>query len=65
MLITKKKLHFSLICSFYFCLVKGGWAMKVAKQFAIQGLIAYKPVGYKKLGAITNKTTKLKICIHM
>ena len=30
MFIAKEKLHFSLICSFYCCLVKGGWALKVA-----------------------------------
>ena len=28
--ITKEKLHFSLICSFYCCLMKKGWALKVA-----------------------------------
>ena len=27
--ITKKKLHVSLFCSFYYCLVKEGWALKV------------------------------------
>ena len=37
-----------LICSFYFCLVKEVWALKVAKQFAIRGLVGYKPVAYKK-----------------
>ena len=46
--ITKENLHFSLICSFYCCLVKRGWALKVAKQFAILGLVAYKPIAYKK-----------------
>ena len=29
-LIAKEKLHFSLICSFYCCLVKRGWALEVA-----------------------------------
>ena len=29
-LTTKKKLHCSLLCSFYYCLVKEGWALKVA-----------------------------------
>ena len=38
MFIAKEKLHFSLICNFYCCLVKGGWALKVA----------YKLVAYKK-----------------
>ena len=45
---TKEKLHFSLICSFCCCLVKNGWALKVAEQFAIRGLVAYKSVVYKK-----------------
>ena len=31
-----------LICSFYFCLVKGVSALEVAKQFGIRGLVAYK-----------------------
>ena len=30
------------------CLVKGGRAMKVAQQFAIRGLVAYKQVTYRK-----------------
>ena len=30
MFIVKEKLHFSLICIFYCCLVKEGWALKVA-----------------------------------
>ena len=29
-LIAKEKLHFSLICSFYCCIVKRGWALEVA-----------------------------------
>ena len=48
-LITKKKLHFSLTCSFYYCLMRRRWALKVAWQFAIRGLFAYKRVAYKKL----------------
>ena len=39
---TKEKLRFSLIFSFYCSLVKEGWAMKVAYQFAFWGLVAYK-----------------------
>ena len=31
--VTKKKLHFSLICRFYCCFVKKGWDLKVAKHF--------------------------------
>ena len=50
MFITKeKKLHFSLICSFYCCLMKGSMALKVAQQFATLRLVAYKPVTYKKI----------------
>ena len=41
--------NFSLICSFYCCLVKESQALKVAYQFAIRGLVAYEPVAYKKL----------------
>ena len=41
-LFTKEKLHFSFICSFYCCLVNEIWALKVAKQFANVGLVAYK-----------------------
>ena len=26
----KAKIHFSLICSFYYCLANEGWALKVA-----------------------------------
>ena len=37
-IVTKEKLHFSLICSFCCCLVKKCWALK----FAYQGLVAYK-----------------------
>ena len=47
MFIKKKKRRFSLICSFYRCLVKEGWALKVTYQFAIQEVVAYKLVVYK------------------
>ena len=40
--IGKEKIHFSLICSFYCCLVKEAWALKVAYQFAVRRLVAYK-----------------------
>ena len=43
MIITKWKLHFSLIRGFYCYLVKEGWALIVASQFAMQGLVACKP----------------------
>ena len=46
--LSKGKSHFPLIHSFYCCLVKEGWALKLAEQFAIPGLVAYKPVAYKK-----------------
>ena len=50
--IAKEKLHFSLICSFYCWLVKKGWSLKVAKQFAMRGLVAYELVAYKKTNCI-------------
>ena len=53
-LITKEKLHFSLIHSFYCCLVKGGWVLKSSLQFAIRGLVAYKPIAYKKTKCIVS-----------
>ena len=40
--IGKEKIHFSLTYSFYCCLVKEAWVLKVAQQFAIRGLVAYK-----------------------
>ena len=49
LVITNEKLHFSLICSFYYCLVKKGWALKVASEFAIRWLVAYESVAYKKI----------------
>ena len=49
-LITKKKLCFSLICSFHSCLVKEGQALKVTKQFAIRGLVAYRKRREFKVG---------------
>ena len=44
----KDKLHFSLTCNFYRCLVNEGWHLKVAWQFVIPGLVTYKPVAYKQ-----------------
>ena len=38
--------RFFLICSFYCWLIKEGWALKVAQQFAIRGLVAYKRAAY-------------------
>ena len=46
--IAKEKLHFSSICTFHCCLVKGGWSLKVGWQFAMRGIVAYKLVAYKK-----------------
>ena len=48
--VTKEKFHFSLTCSFYYCLVKEGWALKVAWQLVIQGLFAYKGAYIKYVG---------------
>ena len=48
MFIAKGKLYFSLICSFYCCLVKRSWGLKVAQQFSMRGLVVYKLVSYKK-----------------
>ena len=53
--ITKGKLYFSLICSFYCWLVKKVWGLKVAKQFAIRGLVAYKLVAYKKSMSVSRQ----------
>ena len=50
---TLRLLHFSLIFSFYCYLLEKGWAVKVAKQFAIWKLVAYKPVAHKKNKCIT------------
>ena len=44
--ILKEKAHFFLICIFYCGLVEKGWSLKVAVQFAVRGLVAYKPVAY-------------------
>ena len=46
--LIKEKLRFSLIFSFYCCLVKDGWTLKDAWQFAARGLVTYKPVAYKQ-----------------
>ena len=40
--IAKEEINFSLIFSFYYCLVKECWALKVAEQFSMRGLVAYK-----------------------
>ena len=53
MLITQEKLHFSLICSFYCCLVKEGWVLKVVHQFAIWGLAAFRRATYKKINVFS------------
>ena len=45
--ITKEKLLFSLMCIFYCGLMKKSWALKVAVQFAVRGLVAYNTVAYK------------------
>ena len=40
--IKKEKLQFFLICSFYCCLVKDDWALKVDLQFAVSELPSHK-----------------------
>ena len=52
--VTKKKLHFSMIFIFYCRLVKEGWALKVAQQFAIRRLVAYKKINLFHVGTTTN-----------
>ena len=49
MFIAKGKLCFSLICSFYCCLVKRGWGLKVAQQFSMRGLVFINWLLIKKL----------------
>ena len=44
----KGKTPLFFICSFYCCLVKEGWTLKVVQQFFIQSLVAYKLIAYKK-----------------
>ena len=60
MFITKEKLHCSLIYIFYCGLVKKRWALKVAVQFAVRGLVAYNPIAYKK-----NKCISLHIMLNI
>ena len=43
----------------YCCLVKEGRVLKVAQQFAILGLVPYKPVAYKKCSFLELKLTKI------
>ena len=43
-----------------------GWALKVAEQFPIRGLVAYKPVAYKpvvykKLSVSSTELTEKKL----
>ena len=45
---------------FFFCgLVKKGWALKVAVQFAARGLVAYKSVAYKKISVFLYISLKI------
>ena len=53
-------LHFSLICTSYCGLVKKGWALTVAVQFVVWGLVAYNLVAYKK-----NKCISLHIIVDI
>ena len=43
----KRKTPLFFICSFYCCLVKEHWTLKVVQKFAISGLVAYKLIGYE------------------
>ena len=43
--ITKEKFNFYLTCSFYYSLVKEGWALKIV----MQELVVYKLVAYGKV----------------
>ena len=48
----KGKTPLFFICSFYCCLVKEGWTLKVVRQFSIRGLVDYKkPSVSKRLSA--------------
>ena len=52
-----------LFLNLYFCcLVKKGWTLKVAKQFSLQGIVAYKPVAYKKNKCISYIYFKTHFC---
>ena len=40
--------------------MKEGWVLKVALQFAVQGLVAYKPVAYKKWYSVRLKMQNIQ-----
>ena len=44
----KGKTPLFFVCSFYYCLVKEDWTLKVVQQFSIPRLVAYKLIAYKK-----------------
>ena len=49
------KLHFSLICSFYCCLVKEGLALKVSKQIAMfMYVYVFFILIWREIGLYTN-----------
>ena len=60
MFIKKEKLHFSLTCSFYCCLVKETWALKVAEEFAVWGLVAFKRLFLKKCTQMCSSQQELR-----
>ena len=57
--IAEAKLHFSLVCSFYCCFVKNGWALKAAKDFVIWELQSrtksYETLEDFSIGSIRHK----------
>ena len=55
----KGKTPLFFICSFYCCLVKEGWILKVDQQFSIRGLVAYKLIAYKKPSVSKRLSAKL------
>ena len=52
---------YNLFSCFYCWLVKHGWALKVAQQFAIQGLLLYKLIVYKKLSVVNEFHPLIKV----
>ena len=53
----------TLVCCFYCYVVKEGRALKVASQFVIRWLVAYKPVAYKKISTSFVYALSVVFCI--
>ena len=60
--VTKEKLHFNLLF-LYLLSVKEGWSLKVDQQFAIWGLVAYKPFMYA--AAVARKCSVIKVFLKI